>query len=359
MRRAKGYIEEIQRGHKYRIFISTGKDPATGKRQRRTATVRGNKSQAEKKLLELLLKYNDTQTASTAITLNQFWNAFYLIDIQQRLRATTVQSYTKSYEQFLALQLGETKLRDIDPLKINNWLLSIDGAKRKFHAFKILRQMLNKAKKLALLPYNPCDNVQAPPNVQDYNPAVLTASDAQAYLQHFKNTNIETAILIALGAGLRRSEIVALDWRDIVRGIITVDNAITSVAGLANDDLPKSQFSIRKVHLPPSINERLEQLRCADDVPVVQNTEGGRINPDNLTKEYVRLRNQLPAGVLRIPFKNLRHTSLTLTAEAGVDIFAVSRRAGHSSINITSRYYLRPHESIDINAANKLDTVFA
>ena len=36
--------------------------------------------------------------------------------------------------------------------------------------------------------------------------------------------------------------------------------------------------------------------------------------------------------VKQIPLKNLRHTSLSLSIEAGVDILAVSRRTGHSNV---------------------------
>jgi integrase/recombinase XerD len=42
-----------------------------------------------------------------------------------------------------------------------------------------------------------------------------------------------------------------------------------------------------------------------------------------------------------LEFRSLRNTALTLMAEAGVPITALQRIAGHSSIEVTARFYLK------------------
>ena len=43
-----------------------------------------------------------------------------------------------------------------------------------------------------------------------------------------------------------------------------------------------------------------------------------------------------------MPRRNLRHSWATTALAAGVDVAVVSRALGHSSIETTARYYLRP-----------------
>lgn len=62
----------------------------------------------------------------------------------------------------------------------------------------------------------------------------------------------------------------------------------------------------------------------------------------------------LDPAIPRVPLRDLRHTSLTLALEGGGSLLAVSRRAGHSSPGVTSAFYLRPHESVDVEVADGL-----
>ena len=80
------------------------------------------------------------------------------------------------------------------------------------------------------------------------------------------------------------------------------------------------------------------------------------MNPDNVTKMYLKIRDGLPANCARVPLKDLRHTSLSLAVEAGADVYAVSRRAGHSSVTTTERFYLNPH-GIDRGVSDALDSL--
>ncbi len=47
-----------------------------------------------------------------------------------------------------------------------------------------------------------------------------------------------------------------------------------------------------------------------------------------------------------VPPRNLRHTFGTLAIKAGTDISVVARQLGHSDIQTTARYYLKPDLSV-------------
>lgn len=352
MRSDAGCITELKKGKLYRIRVSAGYNPETGKRVQASRTVRGTKGDAKRELARMLVQYANGGSRGP-ITLGDFYELFYLPDCRARLRPSTVDGYAKDYDVLLSKPLGSVQLDRLTPATIDVLLSSLpDGRRRK--AYSMLRQILNKAVRWDMLESNPLNRVE-PPKPSSYEPCVLDAEQAKAYIAHFKGSSVEPAVLIAIGAGLRRSEIVALDWSDVHDGKVDVTKGITRTSAGPHQDEPKSRFGIRSVHIPSSIYIRLEELR--GEGPLMLSDSGGRISPDGISKRYAHRLGTLPDGLPRIPFKNLRHTSLTLALEGGADILAVSRRGGHSGPAITSRYYLRPHENVDKSAAEGLDSL--
>ncbi len=352
MRSSQGSIRKRGEGV-WDVQVSCGRDPITGKRIRKQKTVRGTKRQAEKVKQAMLLEAGKVASMGNAMTLDFFWQRFYLPDARERLRLSTVTDYEGKYRKHIQPALGGFELARIDPLAVDAWLHSISGASKQHKAFQLLHQILGRAMRLNVIDSNPCDRLERPKKPQDYEPDVLSAEEAAEYVRLFTGTPLEAAVLLCLGCALRRSELVALDWEDISGGEVHITHAVTSVNGIPHDDDPKSRFGVRSVAVPPSFLARLEELRGTG--AVVKDSEGGRMHPDNLSKYYKRTLRKLPEGVKQIPLKNLRHTSLSLAANAGVDILAISRRAGHSNVGITSRYYLRPDKAVDKATADKMD----
>lgn len=70
---------------------------------------------------------------------------------------------------------------------------------------------------------------------------------------------------------------------------------------------------------------------------LLQVTSGTPLCKWNLRNEFVAL--SQAAGVLRIRFHDLRHTAASLMLSHGVEPFVVSRRLGHSTIQITMDLY--------------------
>lgn len=332
-------------GDGWRVEVTKGRNPITGKKNRKSAVVYGSYKKAVEKKHELLAVLGDTASLKANITLSDFWSNWYLPDCEQRLRPVTVHGYVSHYRQFIQGQLDELKLADITPLVIRKWLEGISGEKRRFEAFKLLRQICTKAVRWDVLGDNPCSHVDRPSKPQDYEPEVLSTEEVPAYLDTFRGTPLEACVTLCIACGFRRSEVIALDWEDIRDGAIDVTHAVTSVAGKAWDDDPKSRFGNRTVAVPSVFLDRLEQIRSTG--PIVKDTDGNRMNPDNVSKLYGKIQRKLPDGVTRVPLKNLRHTSLSLFYEATGDLLATSRRGGHSSMSVTSRYYVRPSRSVD------------
>ena len=354
MRSAQASVVEIEKGKRYRIFIEDGYG-ADGKRKRVSKTVRGTRKEAEQVKNRMLVERG--RVAADRLTLNSFFDAFFLPSAEDRLRPSTVQGYRSHYKSYLRNSIGELELAAITPMTVNRWLAGIQGEAARYEAFRALKMILAKAVRWEMLPANPCASVD-PPKRKQYKPEVLTRAEALLYIEHFRGTPIEAAVLIAIGCGLRRSEIVALNWSDIQDGTVLVDNAITVVDGKVVDAPPKTRFSTRRVFIPSSIDKALKRLKTAADAPLLTDADGQRMLPNTLTALYRKHLAKLPPEVKRVSLKNLRHTSLTLALESGADILAVSRRAGHATVNITASYYLRPSDELDASTAAKMDAFF-
>lgn len=351
-------VYEIEKGKRYKVVVEAGRDPRTGKRKQMSRVVHGSRREARRVRDELKAKVGDSSWLRSGMTVSELWERLYKPDIERRLRPVTVDGYRRNYSCYVEAALGPMELRELTPISLKMWLEGIDGEAKRFVAFSFLRTMLNKAVRWDLMPYNPCQRIEPPRKPDDHEPQVLTAEEAAAYLEAFRGAQSEAVVLIAIGCGLRRSEIAALDWRDVSGGSVTVDSAITAVSGKPHEDEPKSRFSRRTVAVPRGVWVRLLELKRAGSAPVCVDSDGNRMNPDNISHVYTRERDErLPDWVRRVPLRDLRHTSLTLALEGGADLLVVSRRAGHSGVGITSRYYLRPDKRVDEAAASGLDAL--
>lgn len=354
MRRQIGSIQEKGK-NLYEVMVTVGVDPKTGNQKRKSKTVRGSRKDAEKALIALLVKAGKGDEYKSEITLDMYWNEIYLPNAKKRLKGRTIAGYINNYNTLIREYLGGIYLHQITPIMIDNWLATFSGDRRRFDAFRALRMILRRAIKDRVLDTDPTLQVDIP-KYKKYEPSILTSAEAAKYIELSNGETFEPMILIMLGAGLRCEEVMALRWADITpEGDITVNKAKTYFQGKTYEDSTKTAFSNRIVRLPKSINERLNALRCADDVSVLHNDSGEPLSYSSVAHRYTRWQERLPESITRVPMKDLRHTSLTLTLEGGADLLSVSRRAGHSSTHVTAAYYLRPHRSIDEAAADGLD----
>lgn len=357
MRRQIGSIRELGKNH-YEVSVAAGKNKETGNQIRKHKTVRGSRHKAEQVLASLIASVTgNSEYARDKLTLDDYMENIYLPDARSRLRGRSIAGYENNYKVLIKEPLGGLLLSQITPAVIQRWLSSINGDRRKYDAFRTLRIFIRHAMRNSLIDKDPTLSVPIP-KYKKYKPDVLTAEEASRYIKEAYGKRIEPIILVALGAGLRKEEIVALKWADISpQGDILIDDTVTNVGKKVFEDGTKTDFSERIVRLPKSFVDRLNEIRLQDDSPLVPNYDGSRPTPDTIGHLYNAWQKSLPADLKRIQLKNLRHTSLTLTLEGGADLLAVSRRAGHASISTTAAYYLRPHKGIDEAAADGLDSL--
>lgn len=200
-----------------------------------------------------------------------------------------------------------------------------------------LRSLISFCVKKQWLKTNPIPSVsgQKNPRVRDFK--VLTADEVNAVRECMPS---EFAVLVDLAAwcAMRFGEIQALQRRDLDldKGVVRVNKAVKrGVGGYLTVGPPKSRAGVRDVMIPPKCLERIrthldQHVDSGADALVVH--MAGK--PDKfLTNKAMHTfydRALKTAGVEKIRFHDLRHTGLTLAAQAGATLAELMHRAGHS-----------------------------
>lgn len=189
---------------------------------------------------------------------------------------------------------------------------------------------------------------------------------------------VRILFILAIYSGLRKGELLALQWDDINfdSDIVQVSKAVTIVDGKPICKAPKTKTSHRSISIPHSLTERLAQLKKSQDEFRSQvgdywqgenwifTQENGKMM--NYSTPYqalqdtiVRYNNGKPTDqqLPRIPFHGLRHTSATLLIASQQDVKTVSKRLGHAQTSTTMNIYAHALQESDRKAADALETL--
>jgi integrase len=171
---------------------------------------------------------------------------------------------------------------------------------------------------------------------------------------------------------MRRGEILALRWNnvDLDRRILRVVESLeqTKTGGL-RFKAPKTEKT-RAIALPNFALDALrahkrqqaEQLiaigiRQTGATLVCLRADGEALQPRSLTHEFTRLVRR-SKDVPRVRFHDLRHSHATQLLVAGVHPKIVQERLGHSTITTTLDIYSHVTETMQADAAARLDEAF-
>src|SRR5207249_2106797 len=172
--------------------------------------------------------------------------------------------------------------------------------------------------------------------------------------------------------GMRRGEILALKWEDIdfKKGKLAVKRTLSrGKGGTFIFGEPKTAHGRRSIALPRSVVEslhrhriqqvekrlELDELKTAyhDNDLVFANAIGEHIHPNSLDYRFKKL--IAKAGVPKIRFHDLRHTSATLMLANNVHPKIVQERLGHADVSMTLNRYSHVTMDMQRGAADRLD----
>lgn len=397
-----------KRGNSYRITVSNGRD-VTGKQILETATFTPDPNRTEKqnqKALEIFALEFEQKVKSgkyldgEKITFQAFTETWLSDYAEQHLEATTIDVYKILLDQHITPSIGHLKLSRIQPTHLNklyNTMLKErkDGKSggyspttiKRVHA--LISSIMNTAVKWNIVLENPCERVSPPKqtrNIDDIK--FFTLEECSAFLEAIDtdlaagNIKLQHKVFfhLALFCGLRRGELIALEWSDLDfnQNTVSITKSTGLVGGKPITKPPKNKTSIRTVSVPESVMQltryyKKEQLKRrltlgsywqGDNYLFIQE-DGKQMYPStpySVFKDIIHRYNQAVEdnGLLLpdIPLHGLRHTSATLLISQNIDVRTVSGRLGHAQTSTTMNIYSHQLKKMDEKAADTLDELF-
>lgn len=210
---------------------------------------------------------------------------------------------------------------------------------------------LKYAEGLGWIEKNPMQFVELP-SVEQKHSRALTDKEIKAMWTVAKRDRIGTiAFPLLLGTGMRKGELLGLEWEDIdlEEGTIDINKAWGCVGGKGVLVPPKTKSSYRVIALPAELVTLLKRYRLSEDgkgrrYVIGQKRQDKRIDPNNFDRSFYRWRDK--AGVSKdIHVHCTRHTYCSVMHERGVEAIDLKLLTGHTDTRMLDRVYIHPRNT--------------
>lgn len=260
----------------WRLVVYAG--TCNGKRARIKREFHGSPRAADRELARLVTEVdNGTVAAASSQMLLSTWAEVWLKDhAEKHLTARTVASYRLIIQKRIIPALGHFSLDKLTSRHISTFYANLEeegirhdgrgetlsGSTRlKYH--RVLSSLLQEAVYRHLLPANPAHAVR-PPRSKRHEAHFYDEDDARRLIKALDQESLRfrTFILLAITLGLRRGEIIGLEWShiDFTYKTLTVVQAAQLISGKGQSlKAPKTATSNRIVSLSEFVVASLEE----------------------------------------------------------------------------------------------------
>jgi len=285
---------------------------------------------------------------------------------RQTVRPSTWRRYEQIARQKLIPHIGHVPLHRLTPSHVEQMMkaLTEQGAavRSVLHVRAVLRSALSRAQRHGLIVRNAAA-LADPPQVKRREVQALSPDEVRSLLANLEDDPLGPLYVVAISTGMRQGELLGLQWSDIdlERGTATVRRALQRVDGKLQTVETKTDRSRREVPLTGLAVEALRQLKRRPIQSaagyVFTSSTGAPLDGTNVTK---RLQSRLAAaGLPRVTFHALRHTTASLLLAKGVHPRVVMELLGHSQISLTMNTYSHVIPSLERDAADMLNGLLA
>lgn len=376
-----------KRGESYRITVSNGYGIG-GKQLRKSMTWAPapgmTDKQIEKELDRQTVLFEERVKSGSAADGSIKFAAYADMWMEQHCKKQLAPKSIAENQKLLrrtVAALGHLRMDKIKPLHIQQFYdnLADDGMNEKtggklssstlMHYHRLLSSMFNRAVLWGIIPASPL-KVQ-PPKVEQAEAAHLDEDQAAALLGALEGEPIQyrTMINLLLYTGLRKGELLGLEWQDIdfEKRIMHVQRSSQYIqgAGIITKP-PKNKRSQRAIKLSESASVMLREYRVwqaeqrlsvgdrwEDCGRLFVTWDGRPMHPDTLPRWFDKFLKR--HGLPDINIHGLRHTCASLMIAHNVDIRTVSKRLGHAQVSTTGNIYAHQIQSADEAAADAIE----
>jgi integrase len=351
----------------WEFVFDLGKDPATGQRRRVTKGGFNTKSDAEEALKKAMAEYRDQPEEKPPIpTFAEFFEEWHSSVAARKWSPKTVER-THEQGQYAVRLFGDEPLDQLTDEKLTkhiNHLLDHGGAvtpqhpqgrplapKTVRHVAFLVQECLQKAVVRKWITQNPMAEVDKP-KVPRRRPRIADRALFERLLKRAAETCYYVPIVLANATGIRRGELLALEWSDLdwATGVLEISRSLEQTKqGGVRAKCTKSGET-RQFPVPANVIKLLREHREEQDRHrelygpdyanrnlIFARPDGEYLTPANFGKRVSKL--MRAAGLTGITLHSLRHTHASDLLSQGTPITAVAERLGHASANITLGIY--------------------
>jgi integrase len=294
-------------------------------------------------------------------------------------KKSTIDGYESVLRQHLRPKLASKHLDEIKRIDIKSLITDLiaKGLTRATvrNALSILRSILNQAIEDGLFESNPAANLgrfTRAARTSEIKGVALTTDEVEKLLGTAKRMSPEyyPIFLLAVRAGLRRGELVALQWGDIEFGKNDKDGnrfILVQHNYVRREHTTTKSKKSRRVDMSRQLRGVLIKMRDARlnaailegkaDISkelVFSSPEGRILDPDNFYhRHFVPILQS--SGIRTIRLHDLRHTFGSMLIQRGASIVYVKEQMGHSSIQVTVGIYAHLIPGANVSFVDRLD----
>lgn len=358
---------------RFEARITYGRTPE-GKLARRSVYGKTRREVAQK-LTELLEQQRKGgRVAPAKLTFATFLPQ-WLERKEAHVKPSTWVGYSNIVHRHLLPHIGEEKVQELSVEGVETLYARLRAKGLAPRMVQLVHVVLSNAMKQALAYDLVFRNVMervTPPKAPPYRAKVWDAGQVRTFVARSQEHHWHDLYILALLTGMRRGELLGLQWEDIdwTNGRLTVARNLTLAGRQVVMSTPKTERGYRTLYLSTDalalLNERRrkqeEQRQKAKDRWVetghVFTTATGRwIPPVKVSQEFYRLSGEL--GLPQIRLHDTRHTNASLLARQGVPLKVLSERLGHATPAFTAKTYQHLYDDQHRAAALSLEVLTA
>jgi integrase len=365
----KGYFRK--RGDKWSFTVDIGRDPATGKRAQKTKGGFKTKKAAQEACAELITELTKGVFVDAKDLLFKDLLEEWLEVSKVRVRDTTFKNYYRAVQTRVIPALGQMKVKDINHAVIQKYINECieEGISNRYieYLFTMINGAVEHAVKTDKLVKNPLTHVEVPrPRRATHTTWTMEEINRFLHFAKFDNPIYYITLKIAIHTGMRRGEVLGLQWKHVdlkEQKISVTQSLVYDEDGFRFSDL-KTASSKRLISIDNDLTNELKKYKAQQnqfklalgseyhDRDLVCCREDGRpIYPRTLAIHFDSLIKK--ASVPKIRLHDLRHTHATILLKLGENPKVVSERLGHSTVTMTLDTYSHVTPDMQKRTADK------
>jgi integrase len=368
--RGEGSIYQLSNG-RWRAMLSLSGG------SRRSAVFK-NKTECKQWLQQQCFEPQSAPPTSAPLTLGEYLHSWFRTH-QTGLKPSTIMDYRRILEKTILPAIGTLALTNLRRSTFDSFYTDLveqgTGKTLVHYTHRVLHKALADAVDDRLLGYNPAHKAKLPRLERiKHHRSPLTVDQVNQLVQTSLPTPIGPLLFLAVKTGMRKGELLALQWEDIdwKERQIHVRRNLTLVEEAGKTALrfstPKSHAGNRIINVGEATMHILERqleaigtmCRLAGDrwqeyQLVFPSSVGTPQHNSNLLKRY-RIMLEA-AGLPKITFHALRHVAASLMLNHGVPTLVVSYILGHAQPSTTMNLYGHEFSLQEIQAAEMMDQI--